>query len=87
MNSESKLLLLTHLFDEIGCSRVCLKTDLLNLRSQRAIERLGAVKEGVLRKHMIVHEGRFRDTVYFSILDDEWQAVKARMRAELYYEG
>jgi RimJ/RimL family protein N-acetyltransferase len=84
VNSEAKYLMLRHLFEELGCVRVCLKTDLLNLRSQRAIERLGGVREGVLRRHMIVYDGRLRDTVYYSILDDEWPAVKARLEAGLH---
>ena len=84
LNSESKYLLLRHLFDTIGCRRVSLKTDLLNARSQQAIERLGATREGVLRKHMIVQGGRSRDTVYYSIIDDEWPAVRARMETRLY---
>lgn len=83
VNSEAKYLLLRYLFDA-GCGRVSLKTDLLNERSQRAIERLGAVREGVLRKHMIVQGGRSRDTVYYSITDDEWPAIRARMEATLY---
>ena len=58
VNSEAKYLLLRHLFDTVGCKRVALKTDRLNERSQRAIERLGAVREGILRKHMIVQGGR-----------------------------
>ena len=84
VNSEAKYLMLRHLFEALGCQRVCLKTDLLNLRSQRAIERLGAVREGVLRKHLIVWDGRVRDTVYYSILDDEWPEVKGRLEAGLY---
>lgn len=84
MNSESKYLLLRHLFDTLGCRRVALKTDRLNERSQRAIDRLGAVREGVLRKHMIVQGGRARDTVYYSIIDDEWPEIRARMERDLY---
>ncbi|MEK7324836.1 MAG: GNAT family protein, partial [Chloroflexota bacterium] len=66
-----------------GCLRVQLKTDSRNTRSQRAIERLGAVKEGVLRKHMILRlkEDYQRDTVMYSILDAEWPAVKARLES------
>jgi RimJ/RimL family protein N-acetyltransferase len=79
VNTECKYLLMCHLFDSVGCGRVSLKTDLLNERSQRGIERLGAVREGVLRKHMIVREGRSRDTVYYSVIDSEWPAVKARL--------
>jgi len=77
-------LLLRHLFDTIGCRRVCLKTDLLNERSQRAIERLGAVREGVLRKHMVVQNGRSRDSVYYSIIDTEWPEIAARLTKSLY---
>jgi RimJ/RimL family protein N-acetyltransferase len=81
-NTESKLLFLSHCFERLGCVRVALKTDGRNLRSQEAIARLGAVREGVLRRNMRVR-GYQRDTVYFSILDDEWPAVKARLRARL----
>lgn len=82
-NTESKLLFLAHCFERLGCVRVALKTDGRNVRSQAAIARLGAVREGVLRRHMQVR-GYQRDTVYYSILDDEWPAVKARLRARLY---
>jgi N-acetyltransferase len=85
-NTESKLLFLTHCFEKLGCVRVALKTDGRNLRSQEAIARLGAVREGVLRRHMQVR-GYQRDTVYFSILDDEWPAVKARLQARLAGPG
>ncbi len=84
INSESKYLLLRHLFDDVGCLRVSLKTDARNLRSQRAIERLGAVREGVLRKHMIVQNGYSRDTVYYSIIDTEWPAIRSTMERNLY---
>jgi RimJ/RimL family protein N-acetyltransferase len=82
-NTESKLLFLSHCFERLGCVRVALKTDGRNVRSQEAIARLGAVREGVLRRHMQVR-GYQRDTVYFSILEDEWPAVKARLEARLY---
>jgi len=59
------------------------KTDLRNERSQRAIERLGAVKEGILRNHMITPEGYLRSSVYYSILDSEWPAVKTRLEVKL----
>lgn len=85
-NTESKYLFLTHCFERLGCVRVALKTDGRNLRSQDAIARLGAVREGVLRRHMNVR-GYQRDTVYYSILDDEWPAVKARLAARLYGPG
>jgi len=81
-NTESKLLFLTYCFERLGCVRVALKTDGRNVRSQEAIARLGAVREGVLRKHMNVR-GYQRDTVYFSILENEWPAVKARLQARL----
>jgi RimJ/RimL family protein N-acetyltransferase len=84
-NTESKYLFLTHCFERLGCVRVALKTDGRNVRSQEAIARLGAVREGVLRRHMKVR-GYQRDTVYYSILDDEWPAVKARLKARLYGE-
>jgi N-acetyltransferase len=82
-NTESKYLFLTHCFERLGCVRVALKTDGRNVRSQEAIARLGAVREGVLRRHMNVR-GYQRDTVYYSILDDEWPAVKARLESRLY---
>jgi RimJ/RimL family protein N-acetyltransferase len=81
-NTESKLLFLTHCFERLGCVRVALKTDGRNVRSQQAIERLGAVREGTLRRHMNVR-GYQRDTVYFSILDHEWPAVKRRLEERL----
>jgi RimJ/RimL family protein N-acetyltransferase len=83
VNTECKYLLLKHAFEGLGCIRVQLKTDVLNERSQRAIERLGAVKEGVLRNHMIRPDGTIRDSVYYSILDREWPAVKARLEGML----
>jgi RimJ/RimL family protein N-acetyltransferase len=81
-NTEAKFLLLRHCFESLGCVRVALKTDGRNERSQAAIARLGAVREGVLRKHMNVR-GYQRDTVYYSILEAEWPAVKARLEALL----
>jgi RimJ/RimL family protein N-acetyltransferase len=84
-NTEAKYLLLRHAFESLGCVRVALKTDGRNTRSQAAIERLGAVREGVLRKHMNVR-GFQRDTVYFSILETEWPGVKARLEARLSSE-
>ena len=84
INSECKYLLLSHAFDTLGAIRVCLKTDALNERSRRAIERLGARQEGLLRKHMIVFGGRVRDSVYYSITDEEWPSIRVRMIAGLY---
>lgn len=83
VNPESKLLLLRHAFETLGCVRVQLKTDLRNLQSQAAIARLGAVREGVLRKQMILPDGHQRDTVMFSITDDEWPAVRAGLEERL----
>ena len=81
-NSECKLLLLTHAFEVLKVHRVELKTDALNARSRAAILRLGAKEEGIFRKHVVCDSGRIRDTVYFSILDDEWPGVKKRLKAE-----
>lgn len=81
-NSECKLLLLTHAFEVLKVHRVELKTDALNARSRAAILRLGAKEEGIFRKHVVCDSGRIRDTVYFSILDDEWPTVKKRLKAE-----
>lgn len=79
VNTECKYLLLRHAFDSLGAIRVQLKTDSRNERSQRAIERLGAVREGVLRKQMIMEDGYQRDTVMYSILDTEWPLVRERL--------
>jgi RimJ/RimL family protein N-acetyltransferase len=83
VNTEAKLLQLTYAFDELGATRVALKTDGRNHRSQAAIERLGAVREGVLRRHTRLPDGFMRDTVYYSILSEEWPAVKANLEARL----
>ncbi len=83
VNTESKYLLLRHAFEAWRCIRVQFKTDLLNERSQRAIERLGAAREGVLRNHIIRPDGTIRDSIYYSILDREWPAVKARLEGLL----
>lgn len=83
VNTECKYLLLRHAFETLGCIRVQLKTDLRNERSQKAIERIGAVKEGVLRNHMILPDGRYRNSVFYSILDTEWPAVKVRLEEML----
>lgn len=81
VNTECKLLLLTHAFEQIGCARVQLKTDMRNVQSQAAIERIGGVKEGVLRKHMIMPDGFLRDTVLYSIISSEWPECKVRLEA------
>lgn len=79
VNTECKYLLLTHAFETLKCIRVQLKTDSRNERSQKAIERIGAKKEGILRNHMILPDGRFRDSVYYSILNTEWDQVKRNL--------
>ncbi len=79
VNTECKYLLLTHAFETLKCIRVQLKTDKRNERSQKAIERLGAKKEGILRNHMILPDGRCRDSVFYSILDTEWADVKRNL--------
>ena len=79
VNTECKYLLLRHAFETLGCIRVQLKTDLRNERSQKAIERIGAVREGILRNHMILPDGRYRHSVFYSIIDTEWPGVKHRL--------
>lgn len=83
VNPEAKLLLLRHAFERLRVMRVQLKTDARNLRSRRAILKLGATEEGVLRKHMLRHGTIVRDSAYYSILDDEWPAVEAGLHARL----
>jgi RimJ/RimL family protein N-acetyltransferase len=83
VNPACKFALLDHAFERLGLNRVELKTDNANLRSQAAIAKLGAVREGVFRAHMIRRDGSLRDTVYFSIVRDEWPAVRARLKARL----
>jgi RimJ/RimL family protein N-acetyltransferase len=83
VNTESKYLLLQHAFERLCCIRVTLKTDILNIHSQRAIERLGAVKEGVLRNHMLRRDGTKRDSVMYSIIDTDWPRVKALLEEKM----
>lgn len=83
VNPECKLLLLRHAFEQLRCIRVQFKTDARNLRSRAAIIRLGATEEGTLRKHMVVRGSVVRDSVYFSVLDDEWPSVEAGLLARL----
>ena len=83
VNPECKLLLMAHAFEVLGMNRVSLVTDLLNKRSQAAIAKLGAVREGVLRSHMIVQGGRIRNSVLFSIIASEWPTVKERLQTRL----
>jgi RimJ/RimL family protein N-acetyltransferase len=83
VNSECKYLLLKHAFEKLDCIRVWFKTDLRNQRSQRALQRLGVVKEGVLRNHMILADGYIRDSVVYSLLPSEWPQVKMKLEAQL----
>lgn len=79
INTECKYLLLKYCFETLGTIRVQLKTDSRNLRSQQAIERMGAVKEGVLRNHMVMSDGFFRNSVYYSVIDQDWALVKDKL--------
>lgn len=83
VNTEAKMLLLSHAFETLGAHRVEWKTDALNQRSRAAIARLGATQEGIFRRHVICADGRVRDTVYFSMIDSEWPAAKARLLSRL----
>jgi len=87
INTEAKYLMLSHAFDQWGCIRVELKTDVLNQKSRNAILRIGAKEEGTLRHHMITHSGRLRDTVYFSILKFEWPHVRCRIAEKISQGG
>ncbi|MBI2428168.1 MAG: GNAT family N-acetyltransferase [Ignavibacteriales bacterium] len=83
LNTEAKFLMLRHAFEVWKCIRVEFKTDVLNEQSRRAIVRLGAKEEGILRKHAISSGGRIRDSVYYSILDDEWTDIKQHFTTHL----
>ena len=83
INTEAKLLFLGHAFETLGANRVAIKTDIRNERSQAAIERLGAVREGVVRHQYIRPDGTLRDTVLYSVVPEEWPAVRAHLRARL----
>lgn len=83
VNTEAKYLMLRHAFEVWGCMRLELKTDALNQKSRNAILRIGAKEEGTLRRHLVTWTGRVRDTVYFSILDDEWANVKSALESRL----
>lgn len=87
VNTSCKLLLLRHGFDTLGCQVVGLRTDILNLVSQRAIEKLGANRDGVIRHHGARRDGSVRDTVMFSILLDEWPAIRERLENRLKTGG
>jgi N-acetyltransferase len=83
VNTEAKLLMLTHAFEVWNCIRVEFKTDALNEKSRVALARIGAKEEGIMRNHMITESGRFRDSVYFSIIESEWGQVKSGLESKL----
>ncbi len=83
INTEAKLLLLSRAFDDLGCVRVVWHVDIFNERSQVAVERIGGVREGVIRKHLQRRDGSWRDTVLFSMTDDEWPAAREKLKARL----
>ena len=83
VNTECKYLLIKHAFETLSCIRVQFKTDARNLRSQKSLERIGAVKEGTLRKQMISADGHVRDSIYYSIIESEWPSVKAFLEEKL----
>ncbi|MCQ3929169.1 MAG: GNAT family N-acetyltransferase [Chloroflexi bacterium] len=85
INPEAKYLLLRHAFENLKAIRLQLKTDSRNLQSQRAIEKIGAKREGVLRNHYIMPDGHYRHSVYFSVTDEEWPEVKTKLEARLGY--
>ena len=82
-NAETKLLLLEHAFDALGCIRVEFKTEAVNERARAALLAIGARFEGILRKHMLVRGGELRDSAYYSVIDDEWPAVRAHLQARV----
>lgn len=83
VNAEAKFLLMTYAFETLGAVRVTWVTDIRNTRSQTAIERLGAVREGVLRKHRRRVDGSWRDTVLYAMIDDDWPAARAALQARI----
>ncbi len=83
LNTEAKYLMMKHAFETLGVRRVEFKTDARNERSRAAIHRIGAKEEGTLRKHLVTASGRVRDTVYYSVIDDEWPAVRIRLEERL----
>ena len=82
-NVEAKLLMMTHAFEQLGCNRVEFKTDVLNSKSRNALLGIGATEEGVLRQHVWLWSGRWRDSIYYSVLASEWPAVKERLRQRI----
>ena len=87
MNTESKLLLLTYAFEKMNFNRIEMFTDFLNHNSRKAIVRLGLKQEGILRNHLIMPNGRIRDSILFSIIANEWLGVKESLLFKLNYKG
>lgn len=87
VNAEAKRLMLGHAFDTLGLMRVEMKTDALNLRSQRAMEAIGASRDGLFRRHRKLYSGRVRDTVYYSVVDTDWPRIKAHLDTLLRAKG
>jgi len=83
VNPEAKLLMIGHAFESLGCVRVELKTDERNSQSRRAMQKLGLVEEGILRKHSINSDGYIRNSVYYSVIEEEWPAMKLRLQKRL----
>jgi len=83
LNKECKFLLLQYAFEHLKFERVEFKTDVLNMASRKALKKIGAKEEGILRSHTLMHDGRRRDTIYFSILADEWKEIKMSFRNSL----
>ena len=81
INTRAKYLLLEHCFESLSAHRVEFKTDAANRRARGALSKIGAMPEGALRSHTLMHDGRYRDTVYYSILEDEWARVRTRLRS------
>jgi RimJ/RimL family protein N-acetyltransferase len=82
-NAEAKLLMMEHAFERLGCARVELKTDARNARSRGAMSALPAQFEGIFRKHRLLSNGSYRDSAWFSVIDDEWPAVRANLKRRL----
>jgi RimJ/RimL family protein N-acetyltransferase len=87
VNTEAKYLMLQHAFEEWGCNRVEFITDALNTKSRQAIVRLGAKEEGIMRNHMIMRDGRIRDSVLYSVLQSEWPLVKSKLEEKIAAHG
>ena len=83
VNTESKLLMLQYAFEKLNCIAVEIRTDILNKISRKAIERLGAIQDGILRNHKIMRNGRIRDTVCYSIIQSEWSQVKENLKRKI----